>query len=204
MQPYTYHLYHKPTNRHYYGVSYRQGCSPDELWKSYFSSSIVVHDLIEKFGKESFIPTVRKIFKSSDKAVAWETKFLVKVNAQHNDAWLNRHNGKEKFIGPHNHSDESKSKIRSKITGIKRSEETRKKMSESAKLREEDRRASGWKYPADAQIKARKTLNSRIAAGEIDPYGPAFKEKIRKIKKGTKRRYMPDGSFIMIKLQIDQ
>ena len=200
MQPYTYHLYHKPTKKHYYGVSYRKECSPSELWTSYFSSSSVVHHLIEQYGKESFIPTVRKTFESSDKAVAWETKFLMKVNAQNNDLWLNRHNGKAKFMGPHSHSDESKSKISKKHKGTLKSEETKQKMRARAKEREEARRAAGWTMPIEAINKANDTRQKRILIGEINPYSSERNSKISDSKKGTKRQYLPDGSYVMVKI----
>ena len=200
MKPFTYHLYHKPTDQHYYGVRYKKNCSPVELWTSYFSSSPIVHQLIEQYGKESFVPSVRKIFETAEKAVAWETKFLSKVNAQHNDKWLNRHNGRAEFMGPHAHTEESKAKIGSKIKGIKRSEETKAKMRAKAKEREAKRRAEGWQYPADAQIRARETLRARIAETGHDPWNtPEYRKALSERKKGTKRQYLDDGSFIMVK-----
>lgn len=197
---YTYHLYHIPTDKHYYGVRYGKGCSPDELWKSYFSSSTLVHKLIEEYGQDSFVFSVRKVFETSEQAVAWESRFLLKVNAQHNDKWLNRHNGSNSFIGPHTHSEQSKAKIRSKIKGIKRSDETKAKMRVKAKEREERRRVEGWKYPADAQIRARETLRARIAETGYDPWNtPEYRKKLSERKKGTKRQYLEDGSFIMVR-----
>lgn len=200
MKPFTYHLYHKPTGQHYYGVRYKKGCSPDELWVSYFSSSPIVHQLIEQYGKDSFVPTVRKVFKSVNEAILYETRFLTKVNAQNNTKWLNRHNGRADFVGPHSHSEISKEKIRSKIKGIKRSEETKAKMRIKAKERESKRRAEGWQYPTDAQIKASATRKARIQTGEINPYSEERNRKMSNSKKGTKRKYLPDGSFIMVKL----
>ena len=34
--PFTYYLYHKPTGKKYYGVRFKKGCHPDDLWNKYF------------------------------------------------------------------------------------------------------------------------------------------------------------------------
>lgn len=198
MIPYTYHLYHIPTKKHYYGVRYKKDCSPNDLWTSYFSSSPVVHSLIEQYGKDSFIPKVRKTFNTSDEAVLWESKFLQKIDAQNNDKWLNRHNGSDSFIGPHTHTNETKSKIASKIKGIKRSEETKAKIRAKAKEREAKRRADGWTMPEDAKERALRTRQERISQGIINPYSEERNKKMADKKRGKTRKYLPDGSFIMV------
>lgn len=198
MIPYTYHLYHIPTKKHYYGVRYKKDCSPDDLWITYFSSSPIVHSLIEQYGKDSFITKVRKTFNTSDEAVLWESKFLRKIDAQNNDKWLNRHNGSDSFIGPHTHTNESKSKIASKIKGIKRSEETKAKMRAKANEREDKRRADGWTMPEDAKERALQTRQERISQGIINPYSDKRNKKMADKKRGKKRKYLPDGSFIMV------
>lgn len=198
MTPFTYHLYHKPTGQQYYGARYKKDCSPDELWESYFSSSPIIHQLIEEYGKDSFVPTVRRVFESAEQAVAWESKFLSKIDAQHNKQWINRHNGKDNFIGPHNHSEQSKAAIRSKIKGIKRSEETKAKMRAKAKERESLRRANGWTMPEDAKERALQTRQSRIKEGKINPYSKERNLKMSASKRGKKRKYLPDGSFVMV------
>jgi hypothetical protein len=198
MTPYTYHLYHVPTGQHYYGARYKKDCSPNDLWTTYFSSSPVVHSLIEQYGKDSFIPKVRRTFNTSEEAVLWESKFLQKIDAQHNNKWLNRHNGSSDFRGPHRHSEASKSKIKSKITGIKRSEETKAKMRVKAIDREAKRRAEGWTMPDEAKERAMRTRQERIALGIINPYSEERNKKLAEAKRGKKRKYLPDGSFIMV------
>jgi hypothetical protein len=159
----------------------------------------VVHQLIDQYGADSFVPSVRKIFETAEEAVSYETKFLTKVNAQHNDKWLNRHNGRAKFIGPHTCNEVVREKIRSKIKGIKRSEETKSKMRTKAKEREANRRASGWTMPHDATQRALTTRQARIAGGTINPYSEARNQKMATSKTGTRRQYLPDGSFIMVR-----
>jgi hypothetical protein len=197
---YTYYLYHKSTDRHYYGARYRKGCDPTDLWTSYFSSSSVVHQLIQEYGKDSFVSEVRKIFQTAEEAIRWETRLLSRIDAQHNDKWINRHNGRTAFIGPHLHSDKTKNKIRAKIQGLKRTEETKDKMSISAKRREDKRRAEGWTMPAEAKIRAIATRQERINSGQINPYSKDRNQKMAQSKKGTKRQYLPDGSFVMVRV----
>lgn len=194
MKPFTYHLYHTPTGKHYYGVRYCKECSPEDLWTVYYTSSSVVHKLIEQYGKESFIPTVRKIFETSEQAVSWETKFLIRVNAQHNDKWLNRHNGRAKFIGPHTHSEEARSKMSRKRMGKPKTEEHKAKIREKSKAREEAKRAAGWKMPAD-NVERRAVLQRGV------PRSPEMVAKMSASKIGAKRHYLPDGSFIMVRPQ---
>jgi hypothetical protein len=95
--PYTYHLFHSPTNKHYYGVRYAANADPSELGLSYFSSSKEVHELIAKYGKSSFTYTVRKIFEDPKDAILWESKFLHRIDAKNNPNWINRHNGDGEF-----------------------------------------------------------------------------------------------------------
>lgn len=192
MEPFTYHLHHTPTDQHYYGVRYKNGCRASDLWITYFSSSPIVHQLIEQYGKESFVPSVRKIFETAEEAVEWESKFLSKVDAQHNDRWLNRHNGKDNFMGPHKHSEESKAKIGKAQKGKVVSEETKAKMRIKAKERESKRRADNWTMPEEAREK-------QSAYGKTRVWSKERNAKVSASKKGTKRQYLDDGSFIMIK-----
>lgn len=74
----------------YYGVRYAAGCSPDELWITYFTSSKRVKELIERDGINAFMYEVRKIFKDVNGARLWECKVLKRMNVVHNDKFLNQ------------------------------------------------------------------------------------------------------------------
>jgi hypothetical protein len=91
--PFTYVLKFKPTEQYYYGVRYAVGCNPDNLWNTYFTSSDKIHELIDKFGKDSFTYKITKTFNSSKEAVEHEHKFLSRVNAMHNGKFINLSNG---------------------------------------------------------------------------------------------------------------
>lgn len=202
--PFSYHLYHIPTQKHYYGIKFSKGCHPDMLWKTYFSSSKIVKMLISEHGLESFIVKIRKTFKNAESALLWEHKVLRRINAAARDEWINRHNGGKTFRAPMNHSEETKNAIKSKMIGRTYSEETKRKMGDAAKQREASRRASGWRPPSESILKATATRQSRIVAGEINPYSAERNLKMSASKTGTKRVYLPDGSFKMKKPQEDQ
>ena len=66
--PYVYFLKNKSTSLKYVGVRYAKGCSPDDFWTKYFTSSKSVHKLIEEFGKDDFIFRILHIFPSDPEA----------------------------------------------------------------------------------------------------------------------------------------
>lgn len=197
--PFSYYLFHRPTKQHYYGVKFARGCHPNMLWSTYFSSSGIIKKLIKEYGADSFDVKIRKIFKDGQSALLWEHKVLRRLDASSRPDWINRHNGGSKFRSPLEHSSETKQSIAKKITGMTRSEETRKRMSQSAAKREERRR--GWKMPKEAIDKSLETRNKRIEAGVINPYSNERNLKMGASKRGCKRHYLPDGSFIMVKPQ---
>jgi hypothetical protein len=51
------------------------GCHPNDLWKSYFTSSKHVHEFREKYGEPDIVQ-VRRIFEDKESAIAWEEKVL--------------------------------------------------------------------------------------------------------------------------------
>ena len=87
--PFTYLLKHIPTNKYYYGVRFKKGCNPKDLWTKYFSSSKKVKGLIKRYGKKSFIFEIRKTFKTPKQALNWEYKVLKKIKAIYRNDFLN-------------------------------------------------------------------------------------------------------------------
>lgn len=86
--PFTYLVFHKPTRKAYYGVRFAKGCSPEDLWSTYFTSSTRVKKLIEEYGTESFHVEIRKTFKDVESALAWEYRVLRRLDLK-NGIWLN-------------------------------------------------------------------------------------------------------------------
>lgn len=72
---------------------------------------------------------------------------------------------------------------------------TKQKMKESAIKREQLRRATGWKMPQ----KSKQQISKWVNAHKNELYTPVRNQKISKTKKGTKRQYLKDGTFIMVK-----
>jgi hypothetical protein len=90
--PYTYLVTFLPTNQKYYGVRFASGCSTEDLWSTYFTSSKTIHEMIKTHGKESFKVEIRKLFNNKEEALKWEGRFLRRVKAQNNPLFLNRNN----------------------------------------------------------------------------------------------------------------
>lgn len=91
--PFAYVITQISTGIRYYGIKFAQGCQPKDLGITYFSSSRIVQTLIKEEGLENFKFDVRKVFENREQAIAWETKFLTKINAAKSTMWFNRHNG---------------------------------------------------------------------------------------------------------------
>lgn len=140
----------------YYGVRYARGCHPNDLWTTYFTSSKYVKVFREKNGDPDVIE-VRQTFPTDTLAREWEYKVLRRLNAIHNERWLNKTDNKS--IPPPYGNTWNKGKIKTEETLKKmrlanlgkslsektkqklrkpKSEETRKKMS-NAKKRQETR-----------------------------------------------------------------
>lgn len=101
-QPYTYLIGWSHLDKWYYGVRYRKGCCPSDLWNPYKTSSKHVHEFIREHGEPDIIQ-VRKTFLDKNKAHMYEQKVLTKLNVLNNDRWLNRAIG-----GTHNNPGNNK------------------------------------------------------------------------------------------------
>lgn len=93
--PYTYLIGWSNHNLWYYGVRYATtkclydtGCHPDELWKTYFTSSKTVDEIRNKLGEPNIIQ-VRRTFRDAASAQNWEVRVLQRMNVLTNDKWLN-------------------------------------------------------------------------------------------------------------------
>lgn len=93
MTCYTYLIVCRPTNQWYYGVRHAQDAHPDELWKTYFTSSKHVQRLIEEHGESAFTYEVRKTFDSRDSALQWEKNVLIRMKAVSRSDCINRSTG---------------------------------------------------------------------------------------------------------------
>lgn len=188
MKPYTYCVTHLPSGKRYYGVRFSKHCDPSDLWVKYFTSSEVIHDLIEKDGLEAFKTEVRRTFNSPKEAQIWEEKVLRRLNIAKNDMWLNR-----SIAGAILMTDDVKAKIREfNLTkreyksGFKMSDETKKKMSEAKKGKISPNK--GKKCPESAKLEKSKKLKGRSKP-------PGHREKLSAIAKTRYRINLEDGSW---------
>ena len=87
-QPYTYSIRNKITGEFYYGAKFGKNANPDTFWVDYFTSSKLVHEHIEKYGKDAFEFKIRRLFKTSDECVSYEQRVIRKII--HNKFCLNK------------------------------------------------------------------------------------------------------------------
>lgn len=109
-QPYTYHIAWSGIDKHYYGVRHAKTCHPEDLWKTYFTSSRKVCEYRKLYGEPDIIE-VRRIFNDAYAAKRWEYNVLRRLNVLKSDRWLNSNIGGEQFI-IEKHSEETKQKMR--------------------------------------------------------------------------------------------
>jgi hypothetical protein len=134
MNAYTY-IIKCPNGKSYYGYRSANKVSPeDDLWKVYFTSSKPIKELREQYGDAEFIASVDRTFKSAEEAHEYETKFLTENDCIKSDGWLNQQCFP--MFAPNTgmkHTEETKKKISEAQKGRKLTEETKRKMSESQK-----------------------------------------------------------------------
>jgi hypothetical protein len=140
--PYTDLVGWSALDRWYYGVRYAVGCSPDDLWVTYFTSSEEVAAYIRQYGPPD-IREVRRTFEAADSARSWEHRVLRRLRVRHNPRWLNWNEGKCP-VHDFPHTDEVKAHLSRKqrewlennepqAKGKKWSDESRKRKSDSQK-----------------------------------------------------------------------
>lgn len=130
---YTYLLGWKALDIWYYGFRAANRVSPeDDLMKVYFTNSIYVKKTISEHGPPDII-RVHKLFGTKQEARAFESRFLTRVNAVRSPRWLNKHNGSSDFVPGDIVSATHRQKLSKANTGKKRSEDTKRKMSEKKK-----------------------------------------------------------------------
>ena len=86
--PYTYLIGWSEHQIYYYGVRFAKNCHPNDLWKSYYTSSKRVKEFRKEHGEPDIIQ-IRKKFKCPEKAKLWEGNVLKKMNVKHRQDFLN-------------------------------------------------------------------------------------------------------------------
>ena len=135
--PYTYLIGWSTLDKWYYGVRYSKLSHPNELWKTYFTSSKHVKQFRELHGEPDILE-IRRLFESKESAINWESGVLTKLNVIDNDKWLNKTNNKAIPLSysMHGWSEDSRKKMSETRTGMVHSSSTKKKISMAHKGRE--------------------------------------------------------------------
>lgn len=141
---YTYLIGWSKLNVWYYGRKTAKGCSPDQFWKTYFTSSKYVKTFREENGEPDVIE-IRKTFSDNHKRCCeWEQRVLAYLNVVENIKFLNRaiSDGKFDFTN-RQFSSESKEKLSKSGRNRIVSEETKEKMSKWQKGSKKPRTSVG-------------------------------------------------------------
>lgn len=87
--PYVYIIKHIPTGLIYYGSKFSKSANPELFFKNYFTSSKIVHSLLESDGIDAFIFEIRRTFNTKEKCIEWERKVLRRMKVSSNEKFIN-------------------------------------------------------------------------------------------------------------------
>lgn len=119
--PYTYLIGWSAMNKWYYGVRFGKNCHPEDLWKTYFTSSKHVKEFRIINGEPDVIE-IRKIFYDINSCQKWEQKVLRRLETHKNTIFLNKSVGHKKFYASEK-TDLHKKNISEALKGKSRSKE---------------------------------------------------------------------------------
>lgn len=158
------------------GIRYlgRKKIGDDNSWRRYLGSGSVFRMALKKYGKEYFSRNIICFCYSEDELNKAEYDLSVFLNVVEDDGWYNLCYGGGATSGYH-HSEESKKKMSQNSIP---SEETRQKMSESAKARCTDE----WRKMMSERFKGRWSGENNPNYGNRQWNGknnPNYKNKIR-------------------------
>lgn len=195
MKPYTYIIRHIPSNTVYYGCRYAKGCSPDDLWKTYFTSSKYVKNLIKADGLESFVVKIRRVFSSVEKCREWESKVLKRMNVIQRKDFINKTTNKS--IDPEV----------ARFSNYKRSDKAKSKQIEigrkTGKANLGKVRSDEFKRKVSAGLKASPNRKG-FERGHIDSMHTRLKKSVSKLGKPSNAvgNYQPICSCVACRKQL--
>jgi hypothetical protein len=161
---FVYKWIHLPTGKWYIGSRTAKGSHPED---GYISSSQLIKPLI----KQNPTEWKREIIKtgSPEEMIELETTLLESLDAKHNPMSFNQHNGDGKFTR----------------TGVKVSEDTRKKQSESIKKVHPNRGKPSPNRGKIASEETRKKQSESKLGKKRKPFTEQTRDKIRQAKLGS-------------------
>jgi hypothetical protein len=161
---FVYKWIHLPTGKWYIGSRTAKGCHPAD---GYISSSQLIKPLI----KQNPTEWKREVIEtgSPEEMIKLETTLLESLDAKHNPMSFNQHNGDGKFTR----------------TGVKVSEDTRKKQSESIKKVHPNRGKPSPNRGKIASEETRKKQSELKLGKKRKPFTEQTRDKIRQAKLGS-------------------
>lgn len=87
--PYVYLIKCIPTGMVYYGSRFAKCAHPEFLFKDYFTSSKIMHNLILAYGIHNFEFQIRRTFNTSDECMLWEGKVLRRLKVSTHEKFIN-------------------------------------------------------------------------------------------------------------------
>lgn len=134
-------------------MRYARGCHPDDLWTSYFTSSMYVQKLREEHGEPDVIE-VRRTFLSKIDSQEWEDKVLRRLGVVKSERWLNRCRGGKHFNnqGGYTLKEETKRKMRGRCISEQQKMKQSKSMKDKMRYTYQNGTFVGWFYKNDPLI----------------------------------------------------
>ena len=171
--PYTYLIGWPELDTWYYGVRWRPGCDPTDLWVKYFTSSKHVKAFRAQHGEPKVI-RITRVFAEPAEARKWEHRVLSRLKADVNPKFLNKTVDNVPTMLGRKHSEETKKKIREAQQGRPKNPVSVAKMRES----QIKRLAEGY---TDSEETRKKKSLSHIGKAKSDE----CKEKLAELKRGA-------------------
>jgi len=165
MQPYTYLIEHTPTGKKYYGVRFSRESNPNMFWIDYFTSSKIVKDLIDKYGKDSFLVKIDKVFNTPEEAVLYELQFLRSITDK--SKWLNQHFGSGYDFQTALYKTEKHKKRIGKANSKPKSNKAREACARNAKLGTEARRGQKDSEETKRNIEGKSYIGVQSVCNEF-------------------------------------
>jgi len=194
--PYVYLIGWKELDTWYCGCEYKKKAHPENLWKTYFTSSKRVKKFRLQQGEPDHIEILKEC-SSSQEALEYEEQKLIEFDVLHKDNWLNQSIRGKKFgrFGPF--SEESKRKMSEAAKGRIFSEEHKRKIGEKSKgrntmkgikLSEETKRKIGEKSKGRKHsLETRKKLSEANKGRKFGPRSEEWKRKLSDANTGKNR-----------------
>lgn len=192
-KPYYYRIKDKETGIYYSGSRRAKDCHPSEFWVTYFTSSKIIHEIVEEYGKDRF--EVQRVIPKKD-AIGYETKVLRRLDCRNHPLFYNQHNNDGPTFGDSDSvvkmTETRNSKEWNETVGVTWRENIkrtlRKRVSqEDWDIIDKERREkiSRWNNDSDNQAKRVVTMKRTLASEEyqtkVEP------QRVQKVIESSKR-----------------